>query len=50
VFRGTLRTCRRRAKDSIGNCHLCIREGPLSFEHVPPRAAFNTDKVELRGL
>jgi hypothetical protein len=25
----------------IGTCHICGRHGPLSFEHVPPRAAFN---------
>lgn len=24
-----------------GECHICGRHGPLSFEHIPPRAAFN---------
>jgi hypothetical protein len=24
-----------------GVCHLCGVFGPLTFEHVPPRAAFN---------
>jgi hypothetical protein len=41
---------RRRAKDTIGTCHICLRKRPLSFEHVPPNAAFNVDKVERRGL
>jgi hypothetical protein len=41
---------RRRAKAIIGTCHLCLRERPLSFEHVPPRAAFNVDKVKIGGL
>ncbi len=40
----------RRAKDIIGTCHLCLRKRPLTFEHVPPRAAFNTKKVALGGL
>jgi hypothetical protein len=25
-------------------CHLCLREVPLSKEHVPPRAAFNDER------
>jgi hypothetical protein len=25
----------------VGKCYLCGTEGPLTFEHVPPRAAFN---------
>jgi hypothetical protein len=33
----------------IGACHLCLCEGPLSFEHVPPRAAFNSSRVDIRG-
>ncbi len=28
-----------------GNCHICGRFGPLSYEHVPPRAAFNEHPV-----
>ena len=28
-----------------GPCHLCGAVGPLSFEHVPPEAAFNDRKV-----
>jgi hypothetical protein len=28
-----------------GTCHLCGAWGPLTFEHVPPRAAFNNHRV-----
>ena len=31
-----------------GHCHLCGRYGPLSFEHVPPKSAFNSDPVYAR--
>lgn len=31
-----------------GVCHLCGDEGPLSFEHVPPQSAFNSNTVLLR--
>jgi hypothetical protein len=41
---------RRRAKATISTVHVCLRERPLSFEHVPPSAAFNIDKVEIGGL
>lgn len=30
-----------------GNCRICGRDGPLSFEHIPPEAAFN-DKAVVR--
>src|SRR5437867_6464853 len=30
----------------IGPCHICGTVGGLSFEHVPPRAAFNDRPVE----
>jgi hypothetical protein len=28
-----------------GLCHLCGTSGPLTFEHVPPRSAFNDRRV-----
>lgn len=28
-----------------GPCHLCGTQGPLSFEHVPPKSAFNNQSV-----
>jgi hypothetical protein len=28
-----------------GTCHLCGQTGKLSFEHVPPEAAFNDQRV-----
>lgn len=34
----------------IGVCHLCGAYGPLSFEHVPPRAAFNDRPVVYKEL
>lgn len=29
----------------IGHCRLCIRKTELTFEHVPPKAAFNNRKI-----
>lgn len=31
-------------------CHLCLRDVPLSAEHVPPQAAFNDQKREWERL
>jgi hypothetical protein len=31
-----------------GVCHICRSDGELSFEHVPPRSAFNDKPVILR--
>jgi hypothetical protein len=28
-----------------GTCHICGKQGPLSYEHVPPEAAFNDRAV-----
>ncbi|HWZ38261.1 MAG TPA: hypothetical protein VNY08_08180 [Bradyrhizobium sp.] len=33
-----------------GTCHLCGCNGLLSFEHVPPEAAFNDQKVLLADI
>ena len=30
-----------------GHCHICGIAGPLTFEHIPPAAAFNSEKVTL---
>ncbi len=30
-----------------GTCYLCLREGDLTFEHVPPRKAYNTGRFTL---
>lgn len=27
---------------SLSTCHVCMEQGPLTREHVPPRSAFNT--------
>ena len=37
-----------RKKQRLGPCHLCGEVGPLTFEHVPPRAAFN-DRPVIRA-
>jgi hypothetical protein len=29
----------------VGNCRICGAYGPLSFEHVPPRSAFNSRPI-----
>ena len=31
--------------EKVGKCALCGREGPLSYEHIPPREAFNDKRV-----
>jgi hypothetical protein len=30
-----------------GTCHICGRVGPLTYEHVPPRSAFNKSGIWL---
>ena len=34
----------------IGTCRLCGARGELTFEHVPPKAAFNDRGVLLANL
>jgi hypothetical protein len=29
----------------LGVCHICGIHGPLSFEHIPPKAAFNNQPI-----
>jgi hypothetical protein len=31
----------RRGQKQLGLCRICGAFGPLSYEHVPPAAAFN---------
>lgn len=38
----------RGRPDVNGHCHLCGAEGKLSFEHVPPKSAFNARKVYVQ--
>src|SRR6267378_1445712 len=40
----------RRSRGKVGKCHLCGTVGPLSFEHVPPKAAFNNRPVIAYGF
>ncbi|MEJ9165099.1 hypothetical protein, partial [Paenibacillus graminis] len=37
------------AKKHFGICHLCGINGELTFEHVPPKSAFNDQKV-IKGV
>jgi hypothetical protein len=37
-------------KKEQGTCCLCLEEGPLTFEHVPPEAAFNDRPVILADI
>jgi len=32
-------------KSPDGVCHICGERGALSFEHIPPKAAFNNRPV-----
>jgi hypothetical protein len=34
-------------KKVVGRCRICLEEGDLTFEHVPPEAAFNKSKVQI---
>ena len=38
------------AKTHEGFCRICGNFGPLSFEHIPPRAAFNNRPVMVANL
>lgn len=37
-------------RKKYGRCHLCGEEGELSFEHVPPKKAFNEYPVVLQAI
>src|SRR5690606_19434915 len=37
---------RRRTQ---GKCHICGQFGDLSFEHVPPEAAFNNRPIRVKS-
>ncbi|GLX68325.1 hypothetical protein [Paenibacillus glycanilyticus] len=37
-------------KAILGECHICGIEGKLSFEHVPPKSAFNDSKLKRYGF
>ncbi len=36
-----------RRKKVYGKCHICGTEGKLTFEHIPPRSAFNDHPAVL---
>lgn len=35
----------RMGEKVVGDCHICGRNGDLSYEHVPPRSAFNNRRI-----
>lgn len=37
----------KKAKNKIGICHICGNNGELSFEHIPPKKAFNNCPVSF---
>lgn len=37
----------KMAKNNNGICHLCGKNGELSFEHIPPKKAFNNCPVSF---
>lgn len=39
-----------RRKKRYGKCHICGNHSKLSFEHVPPRSAFNDHPVFLADI
>src|SRR5687768_10419213 len=36
-----------RQGKGTGICHSCGTVGPLTFEHVPPQAAFNSERTTV---
>lgn len=38
-----------RRKKKYGTCKLCGKEGKLSFEHVPPKSAFNNQREHFEA-
>lgn len=36
-------------KGDYGTCHICCENKKLTFEHFPPRSAFNDSKVMYKG-
>ncbi len=36
-----------RKKKEFGKCLLCTKEGMLTFEHIPPKSAFNKEKKKF---
>ena len=40
----------RDRSSKSGTCRICGFEGKLSFEHVPPKAAFNNHPLVLAGI
>lgn len=37
----------RQRKTELGTCRICLKHTDLTYEHVPPQAAFNNKRVEI---
>ena len=37
-------------KRVVGKCHICGKEGKLTFEHIPPGATYNKQSVRMVKL
>ncbi|RYQ42342.1 hypothetical protein [Bifidobacterium pseudolongum] len=35
------------AKKNVGTCHVCGKQGELTFEHIPPRSSGNDHKMHV---
>jgi len=35
------------SKEHIGECHICGKYGELTFEHIPPKMAFNWQRAKI---
>jgi hypothetical protein len=42
MYLGRLPQTRAELEENLRFCHVCLQEGPLSREHVPPQKAFNS--------
>jgi len=51
VYPGRVRIIRSMSRRSVeGTCHISGVHGKLSFEHVPPKKAFNNKRVVKVGF
>src|SRR5206468_8024982 len=45
-----VRPPRPEDEPNLRRCRVCGMEAALTFEHVPPRGAFNRSRAEMRGM
>lgn len=44
------RNYERKKREIIGKCNICCREGILTWDHVPPKFCFNSEKVKYNKI